>query len=52
MHITKAIKITQLEIAAAQIVMVDMVVALVERETPLILEEVYKKLNPIEELRP
>ncbi len=52
MHITKVIKITQLEIAAAQIVMVDMVVALVERETPLILEEVGKTLNLIEEQRP
>jgi len=52
MHITKAIKITQLAIAAPQIVMVDMVVALVERETPLILDEVDKKLNLIEEQRP
>jgi len=52
MHITKAIKIILLEIAAAQIVMVDMVVALVEKETPLILDEEGKKLNLIGEQRP
>jgi hypothetical protein len=52
MHITKAIKITLLAIAAAQIVMVDMVVALVEKETPLILDEVGKKPNLIGEQRP
>jgi hypothetical protein len=41
-----------LEIAAAQIVMVDMVEALAEKETPLISEEAARKLNLTGEQRP
>ena len=49
MVITKLIKIFQLEIAAAQIAMILMAVALAEKETPLISAEMVKTHILIEE---